>query len=235
MAIVNIQLVGPLPTCYPSAPQVFAQDIVDALSATVDLDGVNFGNTTPTADQQDRPWVRTNVDGSLDALYTFFAGGWYRKEPYLIGQVIMWNSNTLPNPRWTWCDGTASTLDMRCRAPIATSQPNNTGTGFSIRTLNDGGGDETITLTEAQLAQHNHAVYGPNNGASGTTNWGLLVPDGALTAARGNPNAYIDENTGGNAYIDQAGNDQPHNNMMPYRAIGFIQFIGPIYVAAGVA
>src|SRR6185503_15587642 len=41
----------------------------------------NYGNTTPPVDDQDKPWIRTNVDGSLDRLYVFFSGVWASPHP----------------------------------------------------------------------------------------------------------------------------------------------------------
>ena len=41
----------------------------------------NFGNTVPAVEDQDRPWLRTNADGSPDRLYVYFNGKWVAPHP----------------------------------------------------------------------------------------------------------------------------------------------------------
>ena len=63
------------------------QDLVTKLDAIFSayLPGsykpVNYGSTTPAAEDQDRPWVRTNGDGSPDRTYVFFNGKWVARHP----------------------------------------------------------------------------------------------------------------------------------------------------------
>ena len=63
------------------------QDLVTKLEAIFNayLPGsykpVNYGSTTPAAEDQDRPWVRTNGDGSPDRTYVFFNGKWVARHP----------------------------------------------------------------------------------------------------------------------------------------------------------
>jgi hypothetical protein len=67
------------------------------------------------------------------------------------GTIIMWwGVNTNIPPGWVYCDGTSGTPDLRDRFPKCT------------RTVNDDGGDtgglSTVSLTEANMPGHNHAV-----------------------------------------------------------------------------
>lgn len=41
----------------------------------------NYGNATPATEDQDKPWIRTNVDGSPDRDYVFFNGSWVAPHP----------------------------------------------------------------------------------------------------------------------------------------------------------
>lgn len=41
----------------------------------------NQGSTTPSINDRDKPWHRTNVDGSPDGTYYWFDGSWKRKHP----------------------------------------------------------------------------------------------------------------------------------------------------------
>lgn len=59
----------------------------------------NFGNSQPTVDNQDKPWIRTNADGTLDGLYVFANGAWLSPYPISAG----------PNGvRWFWADTVAA-------------------------------------------------------------------------------------------------------------------------------
>ncbi len=59
----------------------------------------NFGSTEPTVDNQDKPWIRTNADGSIDGVYTFSAGSWIRPHPLPAGPNSM---------RYIWVGSLAS-------------------------------------------------------------------------------------------------------------------------------
>jgi hypothetical protein len=79
MANTNVILTpGVLPQgyCFTSLQQYYT-DIINITLAQ--LPGVfttfNFGPNLPDPADQDKPWIRTNVDGSLDRVYTF-SGLW---------------------------------------------------------------------------------------------------------------------------------------------------------------
>src|SRR5574342_502464 len=52
--------------------------------------GINFGNQVPAMIDQDKPWFRTNSDGTPDRLYSFSGGLWLAKHPLPPGAVIMY-------------------------------------------------------------------------------------------------------------------------------------------------
>lgn len=78
-----------------------------------------------------------------------------------IGGIIMWSGAgvTLPS-NWKLCDGTSyngiTTPDLRGRFVLSSGS----GSGLTARTTGGTGGAETVTLTEAQMPQHNHGVAG---------------------------------------------------------------------------
>jgi microcystin-dependent protein len=85
-----------------------------------------------------------------------------------IGGIIMWSGAgvTLPS-NWKLCDGTTYgtvvTPDLRGRFVLSSGQ----GSGLTNRTTGQTGGTETVTLTEAQMPQHNHGVGARTGDANG--------------------------------------------------------------------
>lgn len=83
MSIAVTLTPGSLPAgyCFTSLQQYF-NDIINNTSATLPgtLTLFNFGPNIPDPADQDKPWIRTNVDGSFDRLYTFF-GVWLSPHP----------------------------------------------------------------------------------------------------------------------------------------------------------
>ena len=101
--------------------------------------------------------------------------------------------------------------DLRGRIPI------HQGNGF---VLAETGGEESVTLTQGQMAAHNHALVvsadaaqlsaGPNGSLLAATGTTLLYDNVAPSAAM-NP-----------AAVAAAGGTQPHENVAPYLCVGFI-------------
>jgi microcystin-dependent protein len=115
--------------------------------------------------------------------------------------------------------------DLRGRTPVHAGQ----GAGLSPYVIGQVGGAETVTLTEAQVAAHTHAV----NACNGT---GTLVPaaghywanDGATRGAQ----VYASTaNTTMNpaVFAQSAGGGQPVSNIIPYLAVSFIISLFGIY------
>lgn len=124
--------------------------------------------------------------------------------------------------------------DLRGRVPIHQGQ----GSGTSPYSVGQVGGQETVTLTTAQLPSHNHAL-GAVQGA-GTTN----LPSGAYLAAGpftgSGPNAtalntYTVNTTPpaslNAASIQTAGGGQPHTNIQPYLCVTYIIALQGIFPA----
>ena len=72
---------GQLPPEYePGDWNDLIQQISKLLSSTMSgsYNTFNWGSSTPSPEDQDKPWVKTNVDGSPDGVYFFFNGVWCR-------------------------------------------------------------------------------------------------------------------------------------------------------------
>ena len=94
------------------------------------------------------------------------------------------------------------------------------GPGLSNRVLGEQDGVSTVTLTVAQIPQHNHVL----NGATGGTPAGVPTSQ-SFFGASGPGQAYTDTTTNLVAMeprnIGSTGGSQAHENMQPYLALNF--------------
>lgn len=118
------------------------------------------------------------------------------------------------------------------------------GLGLSSRTLDESGGQETITLTEAEMPQHNHFVSSYGDGS-------FMLP--AYNGDVGNTNSPVNavfalEDEGNNVYgkswvssktttaswnetfdktlsVSNTGGTEAHSNIMPVVAVNYIMCI----------
>jgi len=101
--------------------------------------------------------------------------------------------------------------DLRDRVPV------HEGSGFS---LGQRGGEAAVTLTEAQIPQHQHFARG--SGASGTTadpsNGYLAAASSALGPTYGPPDSPTLAKL---EAVGATGGGQPHNNLQPYLSLCF--------------
>src|SRR5262249_48512647 len=164
-------------------------------------------------------------------------------EPFL-GEIRIFAGNYAPK-HWAICNGailpisqntalfsllgttyggdgftTFALPDLRGRAPIHFGQ----GPGLSDYYQGQTGGAPAVTLTERQIARHEHTVMcNPAPGESDN-------PEGAIWAAgpRGRPSTYAKSGTPPIAVPMSAnatkgvGENQPHNNLPPYLALTLI-------------
>ena len=97
--------------------------------------------------------------------------------------------------------------DLRGRVPIGAGA----GTGLTVRTIGATAGEETHTLTTAEMPSHTHTPNG---------NPQFLTWDGAtLTVAVGGLNATA---TGSPTTTGITGGDVAHNNIQPVLALSYI-------------
>lgn len=68
--------------CFSNIPELYST-FVDTTTAYVNgnYSLFNFGNSTPSADDNDKPWMRTDSDGRPDKMYVYKDGYWLCKHP----------------------------------------------------------------------------------------------------------------------------------------------------------
>ena len=164
-------------------------------------------------------------------------------DPFL-GQIILFAGNFAPRG-WALCDGqllaiasntalfsilgttyggdgrtTFALPDLRGRIPIHEGH----GPGLSNYALGQKGGAENVTLTVAQLPNHNHSLAMNGEGAS-TKQAGYLAA-GEIYGETADKSAPA--NT-----ISNAGGNQPVSNIQPYLAVNYIIALQGIFPSRG--
>jgi microcystin-dependent protein len=104
------------------------------------------------------------------------------------------------------------------------------GAGLSPRLIGEAAGQESVSLTEAQLPAHTHkarasSLKGNTNSPVGR----VWSKDAGVQSATYTSNAADADMAAG--AIAPAGGGQPHNNMPPYLAVNFIIALQGIYPA----
>jgi microcystin-dependent protein len=145
--------------------------------------------------------------------FNFAPRGW----AFLDGQILPINQNqSLYSLLGTTYGGDGRTTfalpDLRSRTPV------HRGTGFALGRKS---GEETVTLTAAEISNHTHQVKASL--ASGIAR----APTDALFAAESPPDlAYRDHEAGTmttlrSGTVTNGGGGQAHNNMQPYLTVTF--------------
>lgn len=127
------------------------------------------------------------------------------------GMILAWNGNINNVPSgWHLCDGSNGTPDLRNRFIL----------GAGIRSIGTSGGEESHTLTIAEMPSHNHTIswlgyeYIPSGDAKNPLQ----------TAA--DLDGYQYGAFGGGLYpslvTSYAGGNQPHSIMNPYYVLAYI-------------
>ena len=114
--------------------------------------------------------------------------------------------------------------DLRGRVPIHMGQ----GAGLSSRPIGQKSGNETVTITAAQLPAHTHTMGASS--LAGTS----ASPSAAVPAAVGLNAQYSDAGaTAGNemnaAAVDLVGGSQSHANVQPFQCVNFIIALVGVY------
>lgn len=165
-----------------------------------------------------------------------------------VSEVRIFSGNFAPTG-WAFCDGSAMSVsqntalfslinntfggdgikyfnlpNLQGRVPIHAGQ----GPGLSQRQLGESGGEEVVTLGDAEMPAHAHQLATTNNIADSN------IPDQKLLAVSTGTFVY-NSSTGGQPVkmnpqtIAIAGGSMPHNNLQPYLALTFILAITGIY------
>jgi microcystin-dependent protein len=122
-------------------------------------------------------------------------------------------------------DGRSTTAlpNLQGRAPMHPGR----GPGLTDRRVGQRGGTEMVTLSEAQMPQHDHTVRASNNPASAfapSSETALARAVGGTAYKSASPNASFAE-----ASLLATGGSQPHNNMQPYLTICYIIALVGLY------
>jgi len=118
--------------------------------------------------------------------------------------------------------------NLKGRAPMHWGN----GAGLSSYVWGQPSGTDSVTLTQSQMPQHNHAIQvaegaggaGENTGTPDPTTWlgnsahTYLDTPGAIPNTQMSPKA-----------ISATGGNQPHNNMQPYLTVNFCIALDGIY------
>jgi microcystin-dependent protein len=160
-------------------------------------------------------------------------------EPF-IGQIMMVGFNFAPEG-WAKCDGQLLSInqnqalfsllgtqyggdgettfglpDLRGRVPMHAGN----GPGIPNHPIGQKAGEETTTLSLAQIPAHNHPVDITTSSAEGDT----ALPGGHSLAKSGS-GGYTTQATDtllGGATSANAGSGQAHSNMQPYATVNFV-------------
>ena len=137
----------------------------------------------PTSDGSDGQFLSTNGSGQL-AFSTVSV-----PTAFVAGMIILWSgaANAIPTG-FVLCDGNNSTPNLSGKFVVGYHASN------GDYDVNDTGGAETVTLTEAQMPAHNHHGYITND-STGTYNSFRGAGPGAgigwiSTSTRGSGNAH---------------------------------------------
>lgn len=166
-------------------------------------------------------------------------------EPY-VGEIRMFAGDFSPRG-WAFCDGqllaisqndalfsllgtvyggdgrtTFGVPDLRGRVPVHAG----TGPGLPQRRQGAKFGQESVTLSIAEMPSHSHDVLASNAVGS------QAAPGGAMLAS--SPTVRLYRPTPSNVNFDAAatgsvGGGQSHNNLMPYLCVNFIIALFGVY------
>lgn len=229
----------PAGTCYPSTAQGMLNLVTDNLLITgLDaLNTFNYGPTTPVANLQDRPWIKTDAQYNLIGLYTFAGGQWVTQPlPFTTGDIMMFSGSpsSIVAP-WYVCNG--QTVDSL----VVPDLQGQFIVGVGIRTLPSGstdtatnytlglvGGRETLVLTAPNICAHSHNLQGVKQAPSASAQPNTVIPQIGLGQDTDNP-GYVDGgNTTGFAADGVTPNPPlPAQTLPPFYALAFKMYIAP--------
>jgi hypothetical protein len=137
----------------------------------------------PTSDGSDGQFLSTNGSGQL-AFSTVSV-----PTAFVAGMIILWSgaANAIPTG-FVLCDGNNSTPNLSGKFVVGYHASN------GDYDVNDTGGAETVTLTEAQMPAHNHHGYITNDSTGTYNSFRGAGPGAGIgwigTSTRGSGNAH---------------------------------------------
>ena len=146
--------------------------------------------------------------------FNFAPRGW----AFCDGQILPINQNqSLYSLLGTTYGGDGRTSfalpDMRGRTPIHVGRSN----GGQDHLLGQKSGEETHTLSGAEMPQHTHVAQATNNPSADDNPTGKVLGQASLPLYA----AYNSPNTMGSGMVANVGGGQAHDNMQPYLVVNF--------------
>lgn len=188
-----------------------------------------FSNDTTFQDNSDssvptEKAVKTYVDQAM----TTQSNELTEKLSFPQGGIIMWSGTSAPSG-WALCDGSQGTPDLRGRFVLGAGQ----GQNLTNRPIRQIGGEETHTLTQAEMPEHDHAVKIASDGTHkhtftawranfdhlGRATESCNDDDGDGTFNRETHDAGAHKHT---LTQEKRGSTTSHNNMPPYYVLAYI-------------
>lgn len=204
---------------------------------------LNFGSSTPEVDDRDKPWARTNDDGSFDKIYTFFNGVWSSPHPDFVGTIKLWEGD--PSTIDTLDGGEAGVVSAQTGPmweiviQLAAKFPIGVGTLPSGTVLATGatGGLERVVLLIGNLARHFHQMFVDDQGNSNTgINPTSTTPVYREKVSSDDPTNYrMSKVRSDDASLptvgptQTVGNDDSHENLPPFYALTYIRKTSRLY------
>lgn len=122
---------------------------------------------------------------------------------------------------------TTALPDLQGRAPVHPG----VGPGLTARRLGERGGVESVTLTEAQIPNHNHSLMASQEETEfdGTPD----ATSAATGVVEGGKEIYTNDTSSltplSSDAVAQSGGSQAHNNMQPYITVSYIIALVGLY------
>lgn len=197
--------------------------MVQYMFARLSGNEINTGSSTPAAEDRDKPWFRTNSDGTDDGWWTFYNGFWIQKHPSPVGLVAMYEGAAADIE--TFDGGEAGVItnitgafwepvtEMAARSPM---HPGTLESGTVVN-IGDNIGQEKIVMAIGNLIEHTHDITTFTSGATGGDGGKILNEP--------------DPGTEGVVATEPTGEAEPEgmDNIQPTRAIWFIRRTGRLY------
>jgi len=214
--------------CY-SNPQQDWPLLVSYLTANLSgtLNTFNVGNSVPSADNRDKPWIRTNSDGTPDALYQYSGGYWLSKHPLPTGLVCMYEGTDASIDAFDGGETAAITnisgpfwekvTEMEAKSPI---MPGTLESG-TVLSIGNNYGEEKHTLLSEEMPRHTHTIQAWTSGATGG--------DGGQILNQPDPGTEVEKTTGATGGREGESNPDPFTIIHPVRTIFFLRRTSRIY------
>lgn len=147
--------------------------IAQYLRAIFSGNELNTGSATPAAEDRNKPWLRTNSDGTPDGVWFFSGGFWLQKHETPIGAVILYEGTLGSIETFDGGESGAITsttgafwqevTEMQGKSPM---HPGTLASGLVVN-VGDNLGQEKIVMTLANLIEHSHDIMTWTSGATG--------------------------------------------------------------------